>query len=80
MYKVVLAGSLTLFEYKSILYPLTFGLPDSVLGSWLMAHRTPVARYVGLLCYLADFVFVCALCASALFGFSPLCFGFHVAF
>ena len=57
--------------------PPFFRLPATALGAWLMARRTQVAGDVGLLCYLAGFVLVAVLCASAL-GFSPLCVGHHV--
>ena len=51
---------------KRLSNPLAFGLPATVLGL-VMARRTQVAAYAGLLCRLL-----------VLFWFFPLCGGFHM--
>ena len=50
---------------KCLQYPLAFGLPATVPGSWLVARRTHVAGHLD----------VCASCCVC-FGFCPLCSGF----
>ena len=54
------------------------GPADSQMKNMTSQCETQVAEYVRLLCSLVGVGVISAICASALFGFSPLCVGFHV--